>query len=281
MMLQRILFVAPVAVSAVVWSYGCSSGETGPSGAGGASTSTSSTTATSTGTSTETMATVSSASSGKLPLVCNETYTTVPKGDCDLLQQDCPVGKVCGVVPEGDSLVSNCIEDLGGLTEIAGACASNSECKGGMQCVNKVCSPVCCPGSNEPCAGGACDVSLTYENKPGTYSFACSYAASCELFAGTCKDGAECHLSDASACLAVCDEPASSHVAEGQACIYRNDCGESQLCNKNPPDKGTCRNFCDLMKLSAEPGKGGCLPIHTCTTVSGTGCENLGLCLPK
>ena len=270
---------ALVACSALAWSYGCSVEETTSSGAGGASSTTSSTTTTPS-TSTTTSTTTMSTSSGSMTIQCTKATTTVPKGDCDLLQQDCPAGMVCGVAKEGGMAVSKCQPDKGGLKVAGSACTTNTECKGGMSCVAGFCSPFCCPDTNEPCAGGTCDVNLSFGADKSIYALACSYLPICTLYGGECKNGEECHLTDASACLAVCDAPSDTHVDEGGMCTYRNDCGESQLCNKNEPDMGVCRHFCDTTKAGAEPGKGGCLAGRTCKTVSGTGCTNLGLCLP-
>lgn len=282
MRLGRSFLGATVALSAVVWSYGCSSAETDTGGVGGSTSATSSTaTGTATGTATNTATATSSTGSGMMPIECKQTYTSVPKGDCDLLQQDCPAGKVCVVADMGGKPVSNCVDDLGGLKDKGAPCSTNSECKGGMICVDSLCSPVCCPGTNEPCGGGTCDVNLSFDNNPAVYAMACSYLPICTLFAGDCKGGTECHISDAGACLAVCDAPAASHVDEGGKCKYRNDCGESQFCNNNQPDDGVCRFFCDTTMPNAAEGKGGCPMGRTCKPAGGTGCTNLGICLPN
>lgn len=221
-----------------------------------------------------------SSSSGSGMLTCSEEYTTVPKGDCDLLQQDCPVGQFCGVSSEGGKAQSKCLPSKGGLKDKGADCTTNSECKDGMTCIDKHCSPFCCPGTNEPCGGGKCDVNLSFDGDKAIYAAACSYLPICDLFQGSCKDGAMCHLADAASCLAVCDAPSDGFVEEGGTCKFRNDCGDSQLCNNNAPDKGVCRYFCDTTKTNAAPGAGGCPEGRQCKAAGGTGCNNLGICMP-
>lgn len=219
-----------------------------------------------------------SASSGGL--TCSEEYTNIPKGECDLLAQDCASGTFCGVATVDGAKTTKCVPDLGGVKDKGADCVSNSECKSGLTCVDNHCSPFCCPATDEPCDGGTCDVNLNFEMGKTAFAMACSYLTICDLFAGNCAEGMDCHLSDATACLAVCDSPSDNAVSEGGDCMYRNDCGESQLCNNNSPDMGVCRYFCDTTKADQPAGKGGCPQDRMCKPAGGTGCSNLGLCVP-
>lgn len=265
MKLSRALLGTTVAFAALVGSYGCSSDSgSDSSGSGGASGTTSNTTTTSTG-------------SGMGS--CADMYTSVPKGDCDLIAQDCGDGQACAVVDDGGA-VSKCIPAGAGQKDKGEPCATNAECKGGLSCLADHCAPFCCPGTNEPCGEGKCDVNVNFDNDATMFAYACSYSPTCDLFAGNCADGAECHLSDASACLSVCDKPSGADAAEGDPCKYRNDCGDSQVCNTNMPDDGICRFFCNTGNSGAEAGKGGCPMGRKCVPVS-TGCDGLGICLPS
>jgi hypothetical protein len=154
-----------------------------------------------------------------------------------------------------------------------------------MRCIDEKCSPVCCPDTDEPCAGGRCNVSVSYSG--GAIVRHCSYATKCTLFAGDCPEGKYCHISDQDQGLAECDSPSSNFTdMEGVECEYRNDCGESQLCNKNGDDMGTgdkgiCRHLCNTKDDQQPPGKGGCEAMRTCTEANGGAFMDIGICLPS
>jgi hypothetical protein len=271
-----------VALGALAWAYGCSGGDGGSnasgsggptSGAGGTSSGTM-TTASSMSTSTS----MSTTSTGGGMIMCMSTYSTIPKGECDLLQQDCPMGSVCTVGPDGASLKTVCQPAAGGLKGKGSDCTTNSECKDGLSCIQKHCTPFCCPDNNQPCETGKCDIEVSFNADKNLHANACSYLKVCNLFKGDCPMGTECHLENSMACLSVCDSPAASHVDEGKPCKYRNDCGDSQFCNNNAPDAGVCRYFCDTKAAGGTAaGKGGCPPMRTCKPIN-SGCMNLGFC---
>ncbi|MFP6683958.1 MAG: hypothetical protein VB934_04565 [Polyangiaceae bacterium] len=209
-------------------------------------------------------------------LTCTEAYTDMT-GDCDLLAQDCPTGFWCNVVGEAAA----CVASTGSLKGIGAECFQG-QCAAGLRCLEKFCSPYCCPASNEPCGEGTCDVHVTFGMK---YAMMCSFNAGCTLFEGNCPEGQYCHIGDADAGLAVCDLPASSFVAEGEVCKYRNDCGESQLCNKNGSDKngenGVCRHLCKPSDWeNLDPGKGGCAADRKCKPANAGSFMDLGICEP-
>jgi hypothetical protein len=218
---------------------------------------------------------VTSSSAGGA-LTCSEAYTDIT-GDCDLLAQDCPQGQWCDV----SGTTAACVPTTGSLKTIGMKC-SQGECAAGMRCVGNYCSPYCCPATDEPCGEGTCDIHLTFGT---SYAMMCSFNAACTLFAGDCPDGMDCHIGDADSGLAVCDLPSAGMVGEGEVCIYRNDCGESQICNKNGNDKdgenGKCRNLCIVSKWEQlEVPKGGCLAERVCTMVNAGTFMDLGMCLP-
>ncbi len=269
------------ALGVIAWAYGCSgssggggSGSGPTSGAGGTGSGTmSSATSASTAAS---MAGTMSTGSGMI--MCMSMYSTIPVGECDLLQQNCPMGSVCTVAQDGASLKTACQPGAGGLKGKGSDCTTNSECKDGLSCIEKHCTPFCCPDNDKPCDTGKCDIEVTFNANKSLHANVCSYAKSCNLFKGDCPMGTECHLSEPTACLNVCDAPSAMHVDEGKPCKYRNDCGDSQFCNMNAPDTGVCRYFCDTTAAGGTAaGKGGCPPMRKCTPLK-SGCMNLGFC---
>src|SRR5262245_11544788 len=100
-------------------------GHSGTGGAGGATTSASSGT-TSTG-----------------PILCSNSYTNVPKGSCDLLQQNCPPGKTC----EAATGTTVCVTSPG-LKTAGEPCYDPDECNAKLICVGDMpgkCVAICCP----------------------------------------------------------------------------------------------------------------------------------------
>ena len=194
-----------------------------------------------------------------------------------MLSQDCPTGQHCLVGSKG----TECVPGSGGLKTMGMKCNAG-ECGAGMHCLEGHCSAFCCPETNEPCGDGACDVQVSFSVG---YAMMCSFNPGCLLFEGDCPKGQHCHIGDAEAGLAVCDKPSDSFVDESEVCIFRNDCGESQLCNKNGADrdgeKGRCRHLC---KPSAweklKPSKGGCLAERTCEKANAGTFTDLGICSP-
>ncbi len=261
--------------------WGCSIEETSSSsGSAGAGASTSSNSATSTGTSTNSS---SSVTTGGGTLTCSAEYTNIPKGDCDLLAQDCPEGMWCDVSKDGTNYSTKCAPAGGGLKDKGVACSGPSECQAGLKCAAGKCTPYCCPDTDQPCDGGSCNIILSFDEAKMFRAFVCSYNDSCELFKGDCPGDTECHVEDPDAGLAVCHPPAPSAVGEGEQCEYVNDCGDSMLCNKNGVDNmdpyGKCRHLCDSTKLMEAAGKGGCLEGRECVPVTAQGFPNLGICM--
>ena len=215
---------------------------------------------------------------GSTPVECPSGGTTsVPMGDCDLLQQDCPSGMGCKVVPDGDSYLSTCVP-ANGLKEPGSDCGGSSECGPGLECIFAKCTPPCCPGNHQPCEGGLCNVQNNQDF--GEFEvFFCSYPPSCDLFDPmACMDGAEgnCYPTDLG--FAFCAPPGPNVVGEGEACAFLNDCESNMFCYSGG-GSGTCRLACYLDGSSTVPGEGGCPMGTTCSEVP-LGFDNIGLCLP-
>jgi hypothetical protein len=225
--------------------------------------------------------TSSSGGGGSAPLTCSVAYTNITDGVCDLLSQNCEPGRVCGVATMG-GVKTICRSSSGGLKDKGMACQGDAECKDGLFCYVSRCSPYCCPATDEPCGGGTCDINVSFGS--GKYAMACSYSQACVLFQGQCPDGEDCHISNAQQGLAVCEVPSDSYVAEGEVCLYRNDCGDAQQCNKAPPDlgdgdTGRCRYNCLVDSWQGlTPGLGGCPATQTCTSLGASQLPNIGLC---
>jgi hypothetical protein len=210
-----------------------------------------------------------------LGLSCADEYTNVT-GACDLLAQDCATGEYCDIDAEGASV---CLPDHGGVKCRGESCVTLEECQAGLQCIDSKCTPFCCPDSNEPCAGGLCDTQVDFGND--MFGLVCSYLPQCQLLMNECTAPAECHPARFDQALAVCDSPSSSHVGEGESCIFRNDCGESQICNTTG-EPGVCRQLCNVRDwMTLEPPTGGCPPERECVEVDWGNDEwtHIGICL--
>lgn len=230
---------------------GCSSesGSSGEAGSGGSPTTTSegatggSTTTTTTG-----------------PLTCASPVSDPPlTGDCDLLQQDCPIGETCVAALAGTWCKSG--GGLKGPGKTCNVANGNNECQAGLVCIGTsmigLCTRPCCPDTDEPCGGGECILSANYN---GVLVRMCYYSQTCTLFEpGTCPAGLQCQIVQKdSHPLPICTYPSDDSVSEGEACTHVNQCGEAQVCFN-----GKCRYSCKI-DGSGEPGTGGCLAGQTC-----------------
>ena len=231
-----------------------------------------------------TTTTSSSGGGGGAPLTCAGTYTNITDGTCDLLAQNCPDGRSCDVSTMG-GVKTYCRASAGGLKDIGSPCQSPAECKDHLICIDSKCSAYCCPTTDEPCAGGTCDIHVNFGS--GKYAMACSYSQACELFLGQCPEGEDCHIANGAQGLVVCDAPSGTSVPEGGACEYRNDCGDSMQCNHTPPDTGdggnlgACRFNCKVDTWqSLTPGLGGCPGNQTCNDLTYGQLPNIGVCVP-
>src|SRR5689334_4949211 len=142
-----IALVATVAASVVPSCQGGQQTTTGPGGGGSSSHSS----ASSSGTGGDT-------DSG--PVQCDSTYSTFPKGECDVLQQDCPPGKTCKPVPANGDYTTKCVL-ASGLKTAGEPCFSDSECDAKLFCVggqlDAKCAAVCCESIKDYCNGGTCN----------------------------------------------------------------------------------------------------------------------------
>lgn len=227
--------------------------------------------------------TTTTGAGGEAPLTCTQEYTNIT-GACDLLQQNCGEGFICQ--QSSSTGEATCLDGNGGLKGLGAPCDKALECRNGLWCVDGRCTPYCCPASDEPCGGGRCDVHLDMGD--GYWVMACSYNLSCTLFAHDCPTGEECHISNRAQGLSVCDQPSPTPVGEGEPCEYRNDCGDSMVCNSSSPDVdpdagvgGRCRYHCRVSVFSSlVPGSGGCLEGQSCIDMHVAALPDIGICKP-
>jgi hypothetical protein len=281
-MASRFLLSCALALSCAAPFLACGSEETGDDG----SPASSSSAGTGGATSSSSVASSSSASSsgaGAAPLTCpasSAPYSTLDKGTCDLLAQNCTnPGEACEPASVSGVFKPKCVQN-DGLKGVKTPCSASSECQGGLYCVFGLCSPVCCPATNEPCEGGTCNIEFAGETNnygAGEHIRLCSFLVQCELLtASACAAGTECHVQDAATGLSLCVPPNGANVQEGGACQYINDCGDMQECFG-----GVCRYYCRVSDAGAgTPGLGGCIDGQTCLEAD-YGVDDVGICQPE
>jgi len=273
-------------VAVAVLYGGCSTTEEGDDDDQTSTSSTTSTTSTGTGTGVGT-GTPAGGAGAAAPIECAVPVTNID-GDCDLLNHDCPQDYWCTVQSVAGSAQRTCALFLGGLKPAGSACEATTECGFGLRCISDKCTAVCCPASNEPCGAGACDIRVSYSSS--SWAYYCSYNDACQLFAHDCPQQPQpfdCHVSDQDQGLAVCDDRSDQWGGEGGPCVYRNDCGDSQRCNRLAPDvdpdagiEGRCRYHCHVAEWESETeGNGGCPAGQHCVDLSWPAMPNIGLCV--
>jgi hypothetical protein len=276
-------------VLAVAVYAGCTTEEEGNGDDDDQVTTSSTTTTSSTGTTTGAgTGTPSGGTSTGSYIECSVDVSNID-GECDLLNHDCPPDQWCTIQGTFGPLERVCAPFLGGLKPAGSVCDSTSECGFGLRCIGDKCTAVCCRATGEPCGPGACDVRVSYSSTQWAYY--CSYNDACTLFANECPQQPEpfdCHVSEPDQGLAVCDDRSDQWGGEGQPCVYRNDCGDSQRCNRQAPDvdadagvQGRCRYHCHVAEWQSETeGNGGCPANQHCVDLAWAALPNIGLCIP-
>ncbi len=209
---------------------------------------------------------------------CEAEYSTVPKGECDLYQQDCEASDRCVVASDGEDFLTLCSPSFGGKGN-GEPCSTQSECDTSLVCAFGACAPVCCPTSDIPCGpGGICAGQQDYGDY---FVFRCVYGAPCDLFVpGVCSEPGEvCRFvvgSNVALCL-----PLSGAQQEGQGCDSANDCVETLMCwGAVATEPGVCRYNCLFdAPPTTPPGSGGCPPEQSCVLIN-AGIGAFGVCQP-
>jgi len=197
------------------------------------------------------------------PIVCSGASSTVPKGGCDMLQQDCKVpGQTCRPYATGTDYITACLGGAG-LKGAGEVCYNDPECAEKLFCIGGKCSPVCCRTTGEPCGGAICDLSVAF----GKYTtFFCHYAPKCTLFADdACAPGFDCHIEDPMQGLATCGAPNGTTSPDQGPCKFINDCGDMEQCYSTAANQGQCHYYCIVNGPPGTPaGKGGCPAGQAC-----------------
>jgi len=215
-------------------------------------------------------------SGGSVPLTCDADVTNAESGPCDILAQDCDPGYGCKLVGLGSPPKPKCVAQPG-LKTIGQSCPTgqDDECLAGLICRGLICTAYCCPSTDLPCNGGAC--STLDQAGSGITAFICNFDEQCALFnPDSCPAGKDCHVADPTQGLATCSTTLPGQSAEGEACMYINDCPDSLDCFN-----GICRYYCHHTAPESmnAPGLGGCPPGRTCAMVD-LGIPDVGICLP-
>jgi hypothetical protein len=210
------------------------------------------------------------------PPTCLGIYSTVPKGSCDQLAQDCPPGQTCRANDDSAPTETTCVA-ITGLKGKGENCKVSEECQAGLICVNQCTSP-CCRSTNEPCGGGECNLQLSYNN--GDYTFVCAFNHTCKLLQpNACPTGYGCHIDDGPQGLATCTIPTAKMANDQGSCMYLNDCPDMEDCRDLAEGEGQrCRYYCyeDMSRGEGLPGLGACPAGQSCVTSINGSAINLG-----
>ena len=207
--------------------------------------------------------------------------TDAPRGDCDVVKQDCQAGLTCTLQESAGAWKSACANLGNGPKKLSEPCTFHQDCNAGLRCSLGKCTRPCCPALEaELCGpGGKCDLQITFGTTSTVKLVVCSFPVPCTPWTSNCPPGPEsdCHVYSGG--VFECSFPnyapdAGSTV--GKPCIYLNDCGDSQICIYPSADAsaGTCRWLCkardadagapDAGSVNGPPGKGGCEAGQTC-----------------
>jgi hypothetical protein len=214
----------------------------------------------------------SSSSSGGF-INCAGGYATFQQGPCDLLQQDCDPGFHCTWKSAGGGdWTTECVP-RGGLKGLAAECEVETECEAGLTCFFDVCTPICCPGNEQPCGGGSCNLLVSLDADDTVRL--CTYSQQCTpLTADACPEDTFCHFEEPT--VSTCVPSSGEDALQGEPCMNLNDCGDMQQCAVDADD--TCRFICELDPNSQPPGFGGCPIGQDCRTTPLIEIDGLGIC---
>lgn len=212
-------------------------------------------------------------------------YTTADTTPCDPLSPaTCAQGTHCTFVDDVGTL--GCRPDNAGSRGMGQPCVDSAECSGSLECIGGQCAPWCCPENDQPCGqvAGLCDVQVAAPNNDQVWIMSCTFEYPSCLLMDLCPVGTFCHPMDFASAQDGCEPPSGPNapVGEDNPCMYRNDCGESELC-ENSTMPAVCRQICDLTNwMTLQPPVGGCPPLRICTPVNwgNNVWFNFGLCLP-
>lgn len=224
-------------------------------------------------------------------------HCSAVRGPCDVVLQDCPTGKECGVVRGGsdpNGLTTACVTAGTGSKPAGASCCpdKDNQCVAGLVCVGPDCNdasatptgrcaPHCCQGDDSVCGAsvpegfqGTCDLGIVEDPGDGgaiDVFNVCSYKGTCKPFhVLSCPPNYSCLLQKDGVsfrCTSIFSPPGN---AVGTTCNLANDCADGLLC-LGPPDASTskCAQTCfradaaagapfDASALRDAAGYGGC-----------------------
>lgn len=189
-----------------------------------------------------------------------------PDGPCNVFDlTSCGAGMACAMTGGGGApWVTTCI--MPGVGTEGGACTVGTvtagECQEGYQCGGDgTCVKFCCTSSD-------CNPGDFCGTLGGADAGLCQTPVGCTLVSPQtgCPDGEGCY--PASGGLSC--NPAGM-IADGDPCMFLNDCMAGSGCLSTADMMGACRRFCDI----AAPD---CPTDWTCNGI--TGLDGVGACFP-
>lgn len=202
-------------------------------------------------------------------------------GECNPVAQDCPAGRKCTYVRQGDVTTRRCVPD--GTVAEGGACQSTATpsgefydtCRAGLYCTDRkapdggtafTCQKFC--HESEQCtAPRACIDVLRFTGSDELPRVCGEAGPKCDPLAQGCASPLGCYPSPGGE--PVC--ATAGTVEDGVACTHANDCRPGSACVKDGAGL-TCRRLC-----RAPSGEPGCANGH-CEPLQGT--TGAGACVP-
>jgi hypothetical protein len=200
-------------------------------------------------------------------------------GECDPVAQDCPSGKKCTYVRQGNTTSRRCVPDET-VTE-GGTCQSTATpegdfhdtCQAGLYCTDQQASDgstafVCarfCHGSEQCTAPQDCVEVLRFTGSDELPRVCGQPGPRCDPLAQDCVSALNtlgCYPSPKSGAVCVTAGP----LEDGAPCAYSNDCRPGSACVRDGTDL-VCRRLC--RSPSGEPAcaTGRCEPLRDFTGV--------------
>ncbi|HQP37163.1 MAG TPA: hypothetical protein PLI95_18390 [Polyangiaceae bacterium] len=216
------------------------------------------------------------------------SWGTVPNTECDLIGQDCALGKTCAPLQQSGQPTTQCIASNNGFKTRGETCSKVADCAAGLKCIFGYCGPYCCKEDQAAICGpgGLCNVTVAVGNTGDNFVYVCSYLKPCTLWAGECPAGQACQVigeDGSGACVPPAGEVFKN---EGEPCESLNDCGDDQIC-LGALATAACRYLCMRSKppwlaempVSPAPGEGGCPQEQKCAALADVPTW-LGVCKP-
>lgn len=196
-----------------------------------------------------------------------------PEAACDVLDSTgCGGGRACHLIATGAAPAAMCIAS--GTASEGAPCGSVRDCSAGLYCddVNGVCRTYCC-GSDAACpVGQRCSVTITGSGGVSLGVGYCVPESACALVEQTgCPSNQSCYLTNASDGVLSCLPSNAADAAEGQRCVYANDCAPGLGCLGSP---GRCYRFCALAPSH------GCATTQSCVEIASGNALTIGVCMP-